>query len=567
MYLQALQDYDNHLAEHPADFKIYIEKCKLIELAYYDAYEDYSLNYEEADSCRQQLKEAFPNEPEVLLFEAEYTWGDDALDKLEDLMHKVEKNPVAYKDLSTWKLYQRLAELYKADEQHYEAIAQGKVAMQKNDTLDLSLLVARSYKEVDETKKAINILLENVDSTDAVWTLNQKGKLLLELGDAPNALMVFNYAKKDTSGWIDNGALANTLIEMGMIADAREYLLKDLKNSWPLAKAQFDLFQFDLEHGQADSARASYERFVDGEFSADMLGKHRLELFFKFPALGWSLADIGRILLLLLTFVFIGLAPYLYLLPVNYLGNIFDKRGFYFSPNGFSWTLKQVWILSSLYLLVYFGSMYFFSYDAYLSYFTDVYVGEEIEDISQTVADSDLFFTFSLLILTIPFIKKFDVQNFWGSKWTKQYSILLGFGVGYVLLSIYGSIVLEYEGQDVPAILLNAVSDSTLSVNKYYHPILGYIVVAILPPFYEEIMFRGVVLSGLEKKIPFLWANVIQAFIFMSLHEDTSVFPFLFAFGFVAGVLRHKSQSLAPGMAMHFMNNTLAYFAIIGVIE
>lgn len=562
LYDKALREYDTYLATHHHDVQMHIERCKLIEFAYYDEYEGYSLNYEEADSCRSKLKKEFPHSPEVKLFLVEHLYGDEKVEALKELVEDVQEQPERWKHLPVWKVHQQLANEYKWDDNYEEAISHAKLAMEQNDTLDLSILLAEGYIELDEKEKAVEILLNGVDSTQSTWDINRKGKLLLDLGKTNEALDVFNYIKEDTNGYINYSDLAATLVENGLFNEAREYLVKDLNERWPQAKAKFDLFQFDLKYGTADSTKASYERLVEDSFSNDFLGKYRLLIFLKHPLLSWSFPDIGRVLLLLLSLLIIVFLPYVWVLPVDYMGRALSRRGFYFFPNNFRWNLKHFWIISSIHLFIIFMCYYVFSYEAFMSYLTDVYVGETIEDISQKVADNDLLFSFSLLFTTLFFVSKLDVIHFWGNKWSKQHSILLGFAVGFVIRAIYGTISLEFDLYDAEASFYSAVTDSILSVNEYYSPILGFIVVAVMAPFYEEIIFRGVVLAGLEKKIPFVWANLLQALLFMGLHDDVVAFPFLFAFGFAAGMLRNKSQSLAPGMAMHFLNNAIAFWVI-----
>ncbi len=45
---------------------------------------------------------------------------------------------------------------------------------------------------------------------------------------------------------------------------------------------------------------------------------------------------------------------------------------------------------------------------------------------------------------------------------------------------------------------------------------------SVLVPIIEELVFRGCVLGGLSRHISFGWANVLQAALFASLHEEHS---------------------------------------------
>jgi hypothetical protein len=85
---------------------------------------------------------------------------------------------------------------------------------------------------------------------------------------------------------------------------------------------------------------------------------------------------------------------------------------------------------------------------------------------------------------------------------------------------------------------------------------LGMIVaIAGLVPLLEELFFRGVLLEGLAKHIPFGWANALQALLFAAVHENLRVLPFFVFFGVVCGWLARRSESLLAPMLMHGLNN------------
>ncbi|NJM25136.1 MAG: CPBP family intramembrane metalloprotease [Bacteroidia bacterium] len=85
--------------------------------------------------------------------------------------------------------------------------------------------------------------------------------------------------------------------------------------------------------------------------------------------------------------------------------------------------------------------------------------------------------------------------------------------------------------------------------------------VAVVVPFYEEVIFRGIVLSALERQLPFMFANILQSGTFAILHEDWKMLPFFFTFGMVAGYFRKRTNNLSIGIVMHMVNNAIAFIA------
>lgn len=95
--------------------------------------------------------------------------------------------------------------------------------------------------------------------------------------------------------------------------------------------------------------------------------------------------------------------------------------------------------------------------------------------------------------------------------------------------------------------------------------LLAVLVVAVAPCV-EELVFRGVLLSGLASRMPSLWAIVVSAVIFGAAHLPDFGFawypvPALILLGLVLGWMRVHTQSLWPAIALHASNNFFAAIA------
>lgn len=81
------------------------------------------------------------------------------------------------------------------------------------------------------------------------------------------------------------------------------------------------------------------------------------------------------------------------------------------------------------------------------------------------------------------------------------------------------------------------------------------IMVDILGPVYEEIIFRGVLFSGLKTAPPAWGAAILASLIFSLCHGDAYGIPALTALGAILCMLRQKSGSLWPSVICHMMWN------------
>lgn len=572
LYQNILEQYKDHIWRYPKDAQARLERCRFIQMAYYDDYEDYNPNEEEAETCARELLNVFPTDPDVLLYASEFLYGDTAIAYLKKLTYKVEYDPVLWKS-NGWKVYNQLAEQYDNTDTHREALRYAKLAVASNDTLDLSLLQARAYKGIKQIDSAIAVLANHLDSTDVGWILNQKGRMLLELGAPARAIEAFRLASRDTSTHQDLAALAQAMIDNGLHDEARVYLLKDYKqNQWKTTERAQKLLEYDLSHGSADSAAFSYERFVADQFMNDPLGVYRLELFIRSPGAGWSLADAGRVILLLCTIALVFIVPYIWVLPIHYIGAIRRARGKLTPETSFHWGLRHFWVACSMLLLCDLLSILLFDYSGFLTNFSEEIVSRQTSPINKASADMMLFFSTISFVYTVALIDSEDIRMFFSrvryNLGLIRRQVGLGIALAFLLrigLVFYQAILGAFHINltEEASTVMASVVDNIVSINQFYNPVLGFLFVVLLVPFYEEVLFRGIFLSACQRNIPFIWANIAQSLTFAILHQKLVLIPFYFAFGMVAGHFARKTQSLTAGVALHVTNNLMAFLAIL----
>lgn len=87
--------------------------------------------------------------------------------------------------------------------------------------------------------------------------------------------------------------------------------------------------------------------------------------------------------------------------------------------------------------------------------------------------------------------------------------------------------------------------------------IVMLLLVGVLAPFVEEIVFRGLLLGWLRRRLRFVYAAPISAILFAVSHGLPQLVPALFIMGLVLAAFAWRSGSLLPGMVVHGIFNSI----------
>jgi len=93
----------------------------------------------------------------------------------------------------------------------------------------------------------------------------------------------------------------------------------------------------------------------------------------------------------------------------------------------------------------------------------------------------------------------------------------------------------------------------TMIVDEYIA--VSIILVGNMPAFCEEMMFRGVILSGFKDNYSAKKAIIVSALLFGIVHLNPWQFVTAFIFGIIAGWVCLKTKSLLLCIYMHLFNN------------
>lgn len=117
--------------------------------------------------------------------------------------------------------------------------------------------------------------------------------------------------------------------------------------------------------------------------------------------------------------------------------------------------------------------------------------------------------------------------------------------------------VLVYDNTFEP--LLSNVKEFKWVVDHFdkllNYPLAAFISIVLVAPFFEEILFRGVILKELAKRYSISKAIIVSSLLFALIHMNPHQGVLAFFSGIVLGVIYYKTKSLVLSIFAHSLNN------------
>ena len=158
---------------------------------------------------------------------------------------------------------------------------------------------------------------------------------------------------------------------------------------------------------------------------------------------------------------------------------------------------------------------------------------------------------FSILTMVIFLVAKWSVVS---RHWlqTRPWATLL-----WCVMAALGALIPSAWLQEIMPALPNLAEDTFDMILKDRW---GYLVIGLLAPLAEELVFRGAILRALLqwKRNPWI-GIVISALLFALIHMNPVQMPHAFLIGILLGWMYYRTDSIIPGIVYHWVNNTVAY--------
>jgi membrane protease YdiL (CAAX protease family) len=125
----------------------------------------------------------------------------------------------------------------------------------------------------------------------------------------------------------------------------------------------------------------------------------------------------------------------------------------------------------------------------------------------------------------------------------------------FCLGPIFGSVT-----QVATQITAFATDAKRLQGQPYPAWIIAIVRGCLIVPIFEEVFFRGVLLSWLRKHLNVHGAIFLMATLFALMHGSLAVAPYVFIFAVVTGYVRVRTGSTFNTIIMHSLNNVMLLY-------
>ncbi|MCC9145156.1 MULTISPECIES: CPBP family intramembrane glutamic endopeptidase [unclassified Arthrobacter] len=153
-----------------------------------------------------------------------------------------------------------------------------------------------------------------------------------------------------------------------------------------------------------------------------------------------------------------------------------------------------------------------------------------------------------------------------------------GLRILHLLWQIPGTIIVCMLAQGLTLGLLSLTDFDTATARSTSDPLedIGglstplivavVLVISVLTPLWEEVLFRGAILDGLSGRFRPFAAVVLSAAVFAAVHLVLVGFAYLFLLGIALALLRRFHRNIWAPMLLHAANNALVTLVVLTAI-
>ena len=185
------------------------------------------------------------------------------------------------------------------------------------------------------------------------------------------------------------------------------------------------------------------------------------------------------------------------------------------------------------------------------------------DSLFQVIAGGVVYALTLLVVIGLPYIvrKNRTSREALGIHRLPSWMDIVWVPVGVVSYAILTMLVTSLAMALLTFIDFNQVQDTGFtSVTTQSEYILAFIMLVLVAPIAEELIFRGYVFGKLQKYTP-LWISIlITSLLFALVHFAWNVGVDVFALSIVLCILRVVSGSLWPSIMLHMLKNSVAFY-------
>ena len=559
-YGRVMAEFDAHLKRHPQDSVAAVERCRFIDRFAYSEESENEQAIADSETCHAALtQEPMASSVAAKLFLWENDWEEDGIAKGEALLA----------DSKSWNRRQlaRLHEMLANRYRNRDALKAGEhalIAVDLDADPGMRLLAANHLVRIGARARALTMIQGMPAAQWHAWNLRSAVETLLDMGETRAAADLLRQRDDLTVDASIRARLARALLTAGDAERARSMM--NAIAGEPVVKIggetlDREVFEFQRDHGSQADAIAAYRKLRDHGYKADPFGRARLSLFLRHPGAPWQADEwlgVGGLALLLAGMI---VMPLLVVAPLHYWSLYRRVHAPVQDTLEPPWNFGHLWYGLAVILSSGVIGLYLFSYVQLENLFFATHIQSRIAD-ERDLGHAFLFGEALALLGVLPLVARAGLKARLIGQWPIGQSIAAGVGLSFGLLMAAGIVkVISKPGV--------ALGGDTIRALQGIHALYGTLgllfAAAVLAPLVEELVFRGVFLQVAARHARFWLAAVLQAGIFVALHDQASAAPFLFALALVAAWLALRSGGLVAPIALHVTNNTMACLAVMGV--
>jgi hypothetical protein len=545
-YQEVLAEYSRAQATAPADAALAVSRCRFIDYFTYDDEDWIPSAPQDRGSCLEALAAGWGGAPEVRLHLYEQMEGDEAITEGDRLLDQAQGWPTALRARLLALQSRRLDDA--GDRQRARALALQAARLGEAERVPLAVEeLVRGGKQSD----AVRLLAETPPANDA-WSAQRRVAAALTLDDPRVAAAELQrYAKAEFE--VDAVTVARVRLHAKDARATRALLTAldaDEEQDEDAVQVKFEaaLLAGDATRAAARVNAADVERMGENLQRFAVLARHSPASLGSLPMLG--MAAVAGVLLLC-----VALLPGALLLPVHYRGLARKVCGAVARPLFPSVGLRQAWWGLAVMLVVPFLVAGVLTPESVATLFS----GEKLPE-GDALFRMTLWSTLCCLLVLAPNIRWMGIGGFTSDMRVLHQS-------GWVLAALAATWAVGFlqgawnRWREVDThTLQTSMTDMLMGAGTPdYSPVLGVLLLVVLVPVLEELVFRGLLLGGMSRHIGFGWANLLQALLFAAIHGDPPRFLFYLAMGLGTGALVRKMHSLTPAIALHAINNAMVF--------
>ncbi len=165
------------------------------------------------------------------------------------------------------------------------------------------------------------------------------------------------------------------------------------------------------------------------------------------------------------------------------------------------------------------------------------------------------------LIISIYFIRD-EVQDFFQTQHKKIGTIILWSVLGFFLVMITQGVAVVIE---MVVFRIPPGSENTMELMDVARQTpLFIVIISILGPILEELVFRKAIFGSLYKRMNFFFAALLSGFIFAAVHNDFEHLLIYTSVGMVFAFLYVETKRILVPIIVHMSMNT---FAVVGQLS